>query len=245
MKNEGCLKLMKSLNHKNHCGDRIWKGDMKDPVAVLVEDVWYRGSCLEQSSNDEFKIMLMDFGWSVIASRIMIKPLHPRFSEVPFFCHRVSLSCLCYTCIVFYLLSQVCLAGIEPSGTEFGRNEILFFSHLLTIDHELQFYVEFVEGEKEGRRLVKLRDEDGNNDITELLLESGVGVRPYQVGKLGEIGRLNKEDDGIQVTVSHMRTPSHLFLLPERNTKILQSVTTQISQCMRDNTGTAGESLLE
>ena len=92
MKNEGCLKLMKSLNHKNHCGERSWMGNMKDPLAVLVEDVWYRGSCLEKSSNDEFKIMLMDFGLSVIASRMMIKPLHPRFSKVPFFCHRVRLS---------------------------------------------------------------------------------------------------------------------------------------------------------
>ena len=152
---------------------------------------------------------------------------------------------MCYTCIICYLSSQVCLAGIEPSGTEFGRNEILFFSHLLTIDPELQFYVEFVGGEKEGRRLVKLRDEDGNNDITELLLESGVGVRPYQVGEPGGIGRLTKDDEGIQVTVSHMRTPSHLFLLPERNKKILHSVTVQISQCMRDNTGIADESHLE
>ena len=143
---------------------------------------------------------------------------------------------------ICYLSSQVCLAGIEPIGTEFRRNEILFFSQLLTIDPELQFYVEFVEGEKDGRRLVKLRDEDGNNDITELLLENGVGVRPHEGVEPGEIRRLTKEDDGVKATVSHMRTPSHLFLLPERNAKILLSVTAQISQQMRDITGTAGES---
>ena len=83
---------MKSLNQKYQCGDRSWKGDIKDPLAVLVEDVWYRGTCSEQLSKDEFKIMLMDFGRSVIASKKMIKPLHPRFSKVPFFCHRVRLS---------------------------------------------------------------------------------------------------------------------------------------------------------
>ena len=118
----------------------------------------------------------------------------------------------------------------------------------MTIDPELQFYVEFVEeGEKDGRRLVKLRDEDGKNDITELLLENGVGVRPREdegVGP-GEVIRLTKEDDGVKVTVSHMRTPSHLFLLPERNAKILLSVTAQISQQMRDIAGTAGEPLPE
>ena len=101
--------------------------------------------------------------------------------------------------------------------------------------------MEFTGGVKEGRRLVKLRDEDGSNDITELLLESGIGVRPSS----GVIRSLTQEDDGVQVTVSHMKTPSHLFLLPDRNAQILQSVTMQISQSIRDNIGSVPESLQE
>ena len=111
----------------------------------------------------------------------------------------------------------------------------------MTIDHDLQFNVEFTGGVKEGRRLVKLRDEGGSNDITELLLESGIGVRP----SLEAVSCLKQEDDGVQVNISHMKTPSHLFLLPDRNAKILQSVTMQISKRMRDNIGSVPESLPE
>ncbi len=134
---------------------------------------------------------------------------------------------------------QVCLAGIEPSGTNYDRNEILFFSHLVTIDPELQFSVEFIGGVKGGRSLVKLRDDDGNNDITELLLESGIGVRASPAAENEEIKYLSKADDGIKVTVSHMITPSQLFLLPEINAKILQSVEMQISQSIGVNTRSA------
>lgn len=111
----------------------------------------------------------------------------------------------------------------------------------MTIDHELQLNVEFTGGVKEGRRLVQLRDEDGSNDITELLLESGIGVRP----SLEAIRCLTQEDEGVQVTVSHMKTPSQLFLLPDKNAKILQRVTMQISQSIGDNLGPLPESLSE
>ena len=134
---------------------------------------------------------------------------------------------------------QVCLAGIEPSGTNFDRNEILFFSHLVTIDPELQFSVEFIGEVKGDRTLIKLKDKDGNNDITELLLESGIGVRTSPAAETGELKYLSKEDDGIKVTVSHMITPSHLFLLPDINAKILQSVKMQISHSIGFNTGSA------
>ena len=111
----------------------------------------------------------------------------------------------------------------------------------MTIDPELQFSVEFIGGVKGGRSLVKLKDEDGNNDITELLLESGIGVRTSPAAESGEIKYLSKEDDGIKVTVSHMKTPSHLFLLPEINAKILQGVKMQLSQSLGVNTGSAPE----
>ena len=125
----------------------------------------------------------------------------------------------------------MCLAGVEPRCEKFTRNEILFFTQLLTIDPELQFYVEFVGGDKGGRRLVLLRDEAGDNNITELLLEAGAGVRPR--------GRLTLEDEGGQVSVSHMKTPSHLFLLPKRNVKTLESIMIKISQSLSDKSATA------
>ena len=90
-----------------------------------------------------------------------------------------------------------------------------------------------------------LRDEDNTNNITELLLESGVGVRPSQGSKTGIIEFLTKNDEGCQVTVSHMKSPSHLFLLPESNAKILRSVTMKILQSIEEDAGSGPETLLE
>lgn len=65
------------------------KVKVKDLLAVQVENVWYRGVCLEQTSDDEFKVYLMDFSRTVSASRKMIRHLNRKFSKVPSFCHRV------------------------------------------------------------------------------------------------------------------------------------------------------------
>ena len=89
-KNAACLKLMKSLNQRNHRWDSSsLEVKINDPVAVQVENVWYRGVCSEQTSSDEIKISLMDFGRSVSVSKKMIRTLNPKFSKVPSFCHRV------------------------------------------------------------------------------------------------------------------------------------------------------------
>ena len=62
---------------------------INDTLAVQVENVWYRGVLTEQTSSDEIKIFLMDFGRSVSVSKNMIRPLNPKFSKVPSLCHRV------------------------------------------------------------------------------------------------------------------------------------------------------------
>ena len=89
MKNAACLKLMKSLNQRSHHEDKSLKVRVNDLLAVQVEDVWYRAVCLEQTSDDEFEVFLMDFSRTVSASRKRIRHLSRKFSKVPSFCHRV------------------------------------------------------------------------------------------------------------------------------------------------------------
>lgn len=80
---------MKSLNQRNHRWDSSLEVKINDILAVQVENVWYRGVCSEQTSSDEIKMFLMDFGRSVSVSKKMIRSLNPKFSKIPSFCHRV------------------------------------------------------------------------------------------------------------------------------------------------------------
>ena len=98
---------MKSLNQRNHRRDRSLEVKMNDILAVQVENVWYRGVLTEQTSSDEIKIFLMDFGQFVSVSKNMIRPLNPKFSKDPSFCHRVRVvSHILYVILIYLILGM-------------------------------------------------------------------------------------------------------------------------------------------
>ena len=116
-----------------------WKVGRKETVAVVDEDIWYRGLAIKKMG-EQFQVYLLDYGGLLTVAPDQMRPL--------------SADCAVLPAANF----QVCLAGLGPrTGLEWGEEEGKLLGEILNSSIEYRLGVEFVGQVDGGRWTVRLK----------------------------------------------------------------------------------------
>ena len=133
-----------------------WKLAKRETVAVVEQDIWYRGLAVNKKEG-KVQVYLLDYGGLVTVKPDQIRPLPNDWSGMP---------------AANY---QVCLAGQGPMvGEAWGEHEGKLLAEILNSSVEYKLGVEFVGQVEGGRWVVKIRGMEDNEDIGQLLLEGNL-----------------------------------------------------------------------
>ena len=133
-----------------------WKFGKGETVAVVEQDIWYRGLAVNKKEG-KVQVYLLDYGGLVTVKPDQIRPLPNDWSGMP---------------AANY---QVCLAGLGPMvGEAWGEHEGQLLAEILNSSVEYKLGVEFVGQVEGGRWVVKIRGMEDNEDIGQLLLEGNL-----------------------------------------------------------------------
>lgn len=160
---EDCVKMLTLLNDNPPPAPDGWKIGRNETVAVYFEDVWYRAMAVKKNGS-KFLCYLIDFGNLTTISLDLIRPLPEEYLAIPPFAY------------------QVCLAGFGPmDGQNFTEEINETFAGVLSADANYKFIAEFLGQTEGGRWIVKLKGKDDDELLTDLLIDSELGVRREDV----------------------------------------------------------------
>jgi len=161
---EECVKMISALNdNPPPAASDGWKIGRNETVAVYFEDIWYRAMAVKKNGSS-YLCYLIDFGNLTNISKELMRPLPEEYFTIPPFAY------------------QVCLAGFGPMDGEIFSEEVNeTFAGVLTADADYKLIAEFVGKTEGGRWIVKLIGKDDNELLSDLLVESELGVRREDV----------------------------------------------------------------
>jgi len=161
---EECVKMISLLNdNPPPAASDGWKIGRNETVAVYFEDIWYRAMAVKKNGSS-YLCYLIDFGNLTNISKELMRPLPEEYFTIPPFAY------------------QVCLAGFGPMDGEIFSEEVNeTFAGVLTADADYKLIAEFIGKTEGGRWIVKLIGKDDNELLSDLLVESELGVRREDV----------------------------------------------------------------
>jgi len=163
VEDEDCVSLLTMLNDNPPPASDGWKIGRNETVAVYFEDVWYRAMAVKKNGA-KYLCYLIDFGNLTTISQDLIRPLPEEYFAIPPFAY------------------QVCLAGFGPmDGQNFTEEINETFTGVLTAEPSYKFIAEFLGQSDGGRWIVKLIGKDDNELLSDLLVDSELGVRREDV----------------------------------------------------------------
>jgi len=163
VEDEDCVSLLTMLNDNPPPASDGWKIGRNETVAVYFEDVWFRAMAVKKNGA-KYLCYLIDFGNLTTISQDLIRPLPEEYFAIPPFAY------------------QVCLAGFGPmDGQNFTEEINETFAGVLTADPSYKFIAEFLGQSEGGRWIVKLIGKDDDELLSDLLVESELGVKREDV----------------------------------------------------------------
>eukprot|EP00092_Neocalanus_flemingeri_P017770 GFUD01019227.1.p1 GENE.GFUD01019227.1~~GFUD01019227.1.p1 ORF type:complete len:1003 (+),score=360.29 GFUD01019227.1:61-3069(+) len=129
-----------------------WKVGRRETVAVVDQEIWYRGLAVRKMG-EQFEVYLLDYGGLITVAPDQMRPLPADCAVMPAATY------------------QVCLAGLGPRvGERWAEEEGKLMGEILNSSMDYKLGVEFLGQVEGGRWAVRMRGMEEKEDIGQILL---------------------------------------------------------------------------